>query len=214
MDRPDPQADERKFMEDINKGFSYKEAAKMMKARRRAARHERTLMEKGNLTWDDLPKSWVHPKERTLRPGGASKPQKSCSQPAHGRTSWYDPFQSWNNRGREELATEELPQLNPNIKKEGPLPVRTPSRHINRGEELLQLSSRRRLPPIQPKGATSATVSSTSKPTKATMTGFYESMWRLRSRRPVYRICTGVTWAFTSSSSSAVGKVFSVLQGG
>lgn len=94
MDRPHPEADESKFQADLDAGFSLAEAQKMMKARRRAARHQRSFADKPNLKLEDLPRSWVVPKERTLRPGWLEEKEaarlarkRAASQPA-GKGKW------------------------------------------------------------------------------------------------------------------------------
>lgn len=81
----------------------------MMKARRRAARHERMLMEKTDLKWEDLPKNWTQPKERTLRPGWLEEKEaarlsrkRAGSQPDRGGSgsNWHDASAQWGHHGR------------------------------------------------------------------------------------------------------------------
>lgn len=74
LDRPLPSVDEKRFKEDLDAGFSWLEACKMRKGRRRAALHQRRLAETQNLRFEDLPRSWFEPKARSrrLRKGSSS----------------------------------------------------------------------------------------------------------------------------------------------
>eukprot|EP00438_Fugacium_kawagutii_P017901 Skav201918 [mRNA] locus=scaffold3992:208439:211456:- [translate_table: standard] len=130
LDRPDPGADEDKYTQDLAAGFTVAEARKMMKARRRAARHQRVIEEKPNLTWDDLPKSWITPKQRTLRPGWMAEKsearlnrKRSGSQPTgrgHG-DRWsrgtpeprYPPQQNWKAAPAQQDDLPKKPKPNP-----------------------------------------------------------------------------------------------------
>eukprot|EP00438_Fugacium_kawagutii_P004090 Skav202900 [mRNA] locus=scaffold3908:24001:26868:+ [translate_table: standard] len=127
LDRPDPGADEAKCAQDLADGFTVAEARKMMKARRRAAKHQRVIEENPNLTWDDLPRSWIVPKQRTLRPGWMAEKsearlnrKRSGSQPAGKgyRDRWgkgvpepkYPPGRGW---GAAPAPTEEAKKPKP-----------------------------------------------------------------------------------------------------